>query len=208
VRAASLNSDQVVAAARTVVSERGLAAVSVRSVAAGLGVTPMALYRHIEDAQSLHARVVDACVLDLPVPIADEDPVTTYREWAVDTRLALLAYPGLGHHLLLHWFELPAMLGIVERLLELAQRLGFEEFEQVGVANAVFSFVLARVDLEESLRTGDALERELDSIARASETLPRLTAHLPEYERARVAEHFRFGLELMLDGITARAAQT
>ena len=41
------------------------------------------------------------------------------------------------------------MLGIVEGLLELAHRFGFEEFEQVGVANAVFSFVLARVDLEE-----------------------------------------------------------
>ena len=80
----------------------------------------MALYRHIEDAQTLHARVVDACVIDLPVPVAGEDPLTVFREWAVGTRLALLAYPGLGHHLLLHWFELPAMLGIVEGLLELA----------------------------------------------------------------------------------------
>jgi hypothetical protein len=170
----------------------------------------MALYRHIEDAQTLHARVVDACVIDLPVPAADEEPLTAYREWAVGTRLALLGYPGLGHHLLLHWFELPAVLGIVEGLLELAHRFGseeFEEFEQVGVANAVFSFVLARVDLEESLRTGDVLERELDSIARANERLPRLTMHLSEYERARVDEHFRFGLELMLDGIAARKKQ-
>ena len=81
-------------------------------------------------------------------------------------------------------------------------------FEQVGVANAVFSFVLARVDLEESLRTGDVLERELDSIARAGERLPRLTTQRSEYERARVDEHFRFGLELMLDGIAARKQQT
>ena len=150
---------------------------------------------------------LSACVIDLPVPVVDEDPLAAYREWAVGTRSALLACPGLGHYLLLHWFELPAMLGIVEGLLELAHRFGFEEFEQVGVANAVFSFVLARVDLEESLRTGDVLERELDSIARASERLPRLTTHLSEYERARVDEHFRFGLELMLDGIAARKKQ-
>jgi AcrR family transcriptional regulator len=48
--------------------EEGLAAVSMRAVAARLGVTPMALYRHVGDKGQLLDGLVEQLLLELPLP--------------------------------------------------------------------------------------------------------------------------------------------
>jgi AcrR family transcriptional regulator len=48
--------------------EQGLAAVSMRAVAARVGVTPMALYRHVGDKSQLLDGVVEQLLTELPVP--------------------------------------------------------------------------------------------------------------------------------------------
>jgi AcrR family transcriptional regulator len=203
-----LDRPRVLEHARAIVADRGLEALSVRTVAADLGVTPMALYRYVASAEELRAAVVEACVAELPEPApGPEDPIERYRAWATGARATLLGYPGLGRHLLLHWFELPSMLTAVEGLLAIARELGFTGFDQVGVANAVFSFVLARVDLEETLAAGDALRRQLPLAAGDPPgAYPLLRAQIDEYRLARVDAHFGFGLELLLSGVAVAAA--
>ena len=89
----------------------------------------------------------------------------------------------------------------------MARSPGYETVIELEVAEADMGKVIGKHGRTvKALRA--VLERELDSITRASERLPWLTTQLPEYERARVDEHFRFGLELMLDGIAARKTQT
>ncbi len=51
-----------------IAEDGGLAAVSMRSVAARLGVTPMTLYRHVRDKQDLLDGLVERLLGELPVP--------------------------------------------------------------------------------------------------------------------------------------------
>lgn len=65
----------MLAAALALADEQGLAAVSMRSVAAALGVTPMALYRHVGDKQELLDGLVEQLLMELPLP----DPALPWR---------------------------------------------------------------------------------------------------------------------------------
>jgi len=61
----------IVAASLAIADQRGLAAVTMQAVADRLGVTPMALYRHVDDKADLLDRVVEALLTELPLPSAD-----------------------------------------------------------------------------------------------------------------------------------------
>jgi len=60
--------DQVVRAALEVADEQGLEAVTMRAVGARLGVTPMALYRHVAHKEALLDEVLDLAMSEIPLP--------------------------------------------------------------------------------------------------------------------------------------------
>jgi AcrR family transcriptional regulator len=180
------------------VAEEGFDALSLRNLAARLGVTPMAMYRHVADADSLRHDVVSRLAAVLPHPDTAGSPADAYRQWATDSRVALAAVPGFARHLMTHWFEVPEVLAIVEDLLAVAVRSGRTGFDAVAAANAVFTFVLMRVDLEAAITTSGAVHRRL---ARAPASRPLLTAHARFYEIAQLDQHFDFGLETVLTGL-------
>jgi AcrR family transcriptional regulator len=67
-RPARIDRDTVLDATLALADEQGLAAVSMRAVAARLGVTPMALYRHVGDKSQLLDGLVEQLLLELPLP--------------------------------------------------------------------------------------------------------------------------------------------
>jgi AcrR family transcriptional regulator len=197
----TLTAQTVVNAGAALAREKGLAALGVRALAARLKVTPMALYRHLPDGEALSAAVLDALLLELPALPAEGRPIDQLRAWAFAARDMLRTCGGLAHHLLLHWFELPRALEVVESLLAAAERLGLHGFEAVAASNAVFTFVMMRVQLEESLRKANVLQRKLPALR----GLPRLAKNAAEYRVARVDAHFEYGLTLLLDGLGRRS---
>jgi AcrR family transcriptional regulator len=58
----------VLAASVQVADEQGLAAVTMQAVADRLGVTPMALYRHVTNKADLLDGVVESILLEVPLP--------------------------------------------------------------------------------------------------------------------------------------------
>ena len=202
--AEKLDRGRIVAAAVELVQRQGLPALSLRAVAARLGVTPMALYRHLPHGEALSAAVIAALAAALP-EVPRKGPVRArLQRFAHALRTTLAAAPGFSHYLLLHWFELPDALERIEQLLAAAGELGLEGFEAVAAANAVFTFVLMRVQLEEALRGAGALRRTLSGLQKTRTRLRRLEAHAREYETARTDAHFDYGLKLILDGIGKR----
>jgi AcrR family transcriptional regulator len=199
-----LSEERVIEAGLALVRRQGFAALGLRAVAGELGVTPMALYRHVADGDRLVSVVVDRIALTLPRVSGRGRWRERLRTWATQMRGALLAYPGFAHHLLLHWFELPRALVQVEELLAVVEELDLRGFEGVGAANAIFTFVIMRVELEEALRGAKALRRRIAGLRRSPESLPRLRRNLAEYETAKVDEHFAYGLSLLLDGLARR----
>jgi len=73
---APLSRDHILDAALALAEEEGLVAVSMRGVAARLGVTPMALYRHVGDKTGLLDGLVERLLDELPVP----DPALPWRD--------------------------------------------------------------------------------------------------------------------------------
>src|ERR1700693_2866625 len=91
-RVSRLDRDAVVRAAIALADERGLAAVGVRQVAERLGVTPMALYRHVGDKDGLFDCVADALYAEIDLPRPDEDWWDGLELLAYSTRRVLLAH--------------------------------------------------------------------------------------------------------------------
>ncbi|MFD0378328.1 TetR/AcrR family transcriptional regulator C-terminal domain-containing protein [Streptomyces sp. NPDC127112] len=74
---AALTLGRIVGAAVTVADTEGLAAVSMRRVAAELGVATMSLYRHVADKDDLLTRMMDTVIAQRPLPA---DPPEGWRE--------------------------------------------------------------------------------------------------------------------------------
>jgi AcrR family transcriptional regulator len=191
-----LDRPSVLAAGCALVRRDGIEALGVRSVAGALGSTPMALYRYVSDAVDLRDSVLALLLESLPDP-----PGTIERlaDWAHAFRGWLREVPGLPRVVLLRWSDLPPLLDTVESLLQLFAAEGFDGFELVAAANSMFTWVLSRGELEESVRSRGvrrSLRWETTSAAR-----PLLTSHRREYEVARLDAHFTYGLDLLLRGL-------
>jgi len=67
-RAAQISREAVLAAALTLADHQGLDAVTMHAVARALGVTPMALYRHVDDKNALLDGLVEQLLTEFPLP--------------------------------------------------------------------------------------------------------------------------------------------
>ncbi|GAQ57026.1 TetR/AcrR family transcriptional regulator [Streptomyces acidiscabies] len=76
--------EEILDAALAIADERGLEAVSMRALADRVGVTPMALYRHVKDKAALLDGMLGRLLVVLPSGVVEE------RTW--DERLAVLAH--------------------------------------------------------------------------------------------------------------------
>lgn len=199
----TLDRSTIVSAGCQLARRDGVEALGVRSVAGAVGVTPMALYRHVSDAGDLHDAVLAELCESLP---AGPDSIDDLLRWAHAFRAWLLGVPGLPRLVLIRWFELPGVLDVVEALLGVFNRLGRERFELVAAANSLFSYVLSRAELEEAVRAS-GLQRSLPW-GKGDAPRPLLSSLRDEYAVARLDEHFDFGLQLLLSGLFGQAAET
>ena len=94
--APTLTRQQIVAAAIALVDRDGLGALTMRKLAAELGVGPMTLYYHVPEKAALEDLIFDAVMSE--VDFADDDPALDVEERAVRLghalRTALLAHPN------------------------------------------------------------------------------------------------------------------
>jgi TetR/AcrR family tetracycline transcriptional repressor len=89
-----LSRDAVARAALDLVDAEGLDALTVRRLATGLGVTPMALYWHFKDKDALLDGVAEQLLADVALPPAD-----AAAGWDAQLRVALEALlAGLAAH--------------------------------------------------------------------------------------------------------------
>jgi len=193
----------ILSAGRELARQEGVEAVGVRSVAGAAGATPMALYRYVADAADLRDAVLGLIFESLPEPPRSLDDLA---DWARGFRGWLMDIPGLSRLVLIRWFELPPLLDVVESLLEVFAQAGLEGFELVAAANALFSYVLARGELEEAVRSAGVNRALRWGGSRTSR--PLLRSLRREYEVARLEDHFDFGLELLLRGLLGQSAES
>ena len=89
-----LTRDRIVAAALTQADRAGFSSVTMRSVAAELGVKPMALYHHIESKSRMVEEMVEALIAETSL----DQPTASWRDWVTlafnELRRVAVDHPG------------------------------------------------------------------------------------------------------------------
>ncbi|WP_280236168.1 TetR/AcrR family transcriptional regulator [Nocardia cyriacigeorgica] len=203
-----LNRDRVIAAAMALADEKGEAGVTMRAIAAGLGVEAMSLYNHVAGRDDILDGMVDAVFGEIDLPAPTSDWQHAMRERAASTRTALgrhrwavglmdsRSHPGpatLRHH--------DAVLGVL-RAGGFSVAMAAHAFSVID--SYIYGFVLQELSLPFTNRA------ELDEVATdilsdaTPETYPHLTeliadhALRPDYS---YADEFEFGLTLILEAL-------
>jgi AcrR family transcriptional regulator len=210
----SLSERDLLTAAQQLLAERGSAAVSVRGIAARVGVAPNAVYTYFPDRAAILAALADD-VLGRADPDVLADPALPWRErittFALALRSALLADPGLvtligGVPPLTG----PNVLTITERLLGALGDGGLDEVTAARAAYLLTVHVLGSVALEvaELPGPGPAPPEQDRVAARAAgfsaipaDRYPRTAAAASTIATNITTGQFRWGLERILDGV-------
>jgi TetR/AcrR family tetracycline transcriptional repressor len=186
-RAEPLNREEVVEAALALTRTVGVGGLTMRKLAASLGVSPMAAYHYVADKDDLLRLVTEEVTARFPRLEPGEEP------WDdVLRRHLLLAwetfrqYPGLH----LHLADRPGI-GVtragLDRGVEFFRRAGF------GPAEAVLAWSLAETYLLGRMNVDSRLHDSPDGLRTGA---------------LRARDYVEFGVDTLIDGLRARLART
>lgn len=147
----SLSREDIVDAAVAIVETGGYEEMSIRSLAADLGVAPMSLYRHIRDKDDLLDEVVSRLLARVWRPAVSEDD---WREWIVETaaslRQFLVTQPAALHVYLRHPVVSPAAVERMDAMMGVLRRAGLDEATARAAYGALHTYTIGFAALEAS----------------------------------------------------------
>jgi TetR/AcrR family tetracycline transcriptional repressor len=178
-----LSEEEIVAAALRLAARDGIDHLTMRGLAAELGVTPMAAYHYVPSKEALLHLVVTA-VLGTMKPLNPDMPWDgELRRHALDTWEQLRKYPGIGTYLLSQ-HDLNLSNETLDRAGEFFRAAGFPEREALLAWATFNTFMFGRVAITAKL-AGQKRQRPGG-----------LTAD----------DHFAFGLDVVLAGLRKQLA--
>jgi AcrR family transcriptional regulator len=217
-----LTRERVVRSAITIADAEGLSMLTMRRVAADLGVATMSLYRHVPGKDELILGMLDAVLADDPLP---DDPPPQWRA-RLETAArqmwrSFAAHPWAAEPLSLTRPQfLPNLLPYSEWSLGALRALGFGVDEMMHIHLSLFGHVRASalsLDAELQAREdtgvtndewadshGGEIEAILNSLPERFTGLRYVTEHGFDYDIEAV---FESGLRLLLDGVAAASAR-
>jgi TetR/AcrR family tetracycline transcriptional repressor len=178
-----LTRDHVVEAALGLVLREGMSGLSMRKLADELGISSMNAYYHVPNKKALLDLVADSVLGQVPNPPADLAWDEQVRSFFEAGREVLLRYPGVAKHLLVRGPGHPNETRLYLALLGVLTDAGFTR-ETAIHAQRVLAYLLFGAVTSE-LATIDA-DSDADTMAFTDDD-----------------EVFRFGLDLMIDGLRA-----
>jgi AcrR family transcriptional regulator len=149
---ASIDRQQIATAALAIVDEGGARALTMRAVADALGVTPMALYHHVDDKTALIALIVDQALNERPLPSPKgegwKEDVLELARWM---RRGMLRHPGIAPLRQEHRVWTPAIMSLGERWLGIWLQSGLPLEAAAEAAMTTLMAINGMVDQELAL---------------------------------------------------------
>jgi TetR/AcrR family tetracycline transcriptional repressor len=210
-----LTAQAIVERALEIGDTEGLDAVTIRRLAADLGVTPMALYWHFKNKERLLVGMADHLILGFAAKSADDRPwQQQLRELVVGLIRQLRSHPCAKHVLeQIDAMEVPTFLRVWDQTLGLAKTAGFTDQEccliskyllQSAVADAPMRFRSTHTE-EEICEIVRVKQLGLQSLP--ADAYPNLVAMAgPMVGRIDPDFSDSFGVDLIVRGIDALAA--
>ena len=207
---APLSRERIVSAALALADASG--DFSMRALGQRLQVDPMAIYRHFRDKDALMEEMVDAALGDFEPPSPDiGTPLERLRTMGVDFYRALLAHPGVSLRVATTRPVLgPHTLELTEACLSLLTELGLGSGEAFRGYTALVRYITGVAAAEQPVRAGGTSEEDWQEEMRSAYAslppgnYPLLSQMADEFTGAGFDEHFRFGLDLLLDAMVER----
>lgn len=203
-RARIVHTDKIVAAALAIADERGLTAVSMRSVSDRLGVVPTALYRHVANKDELLTRMADSVLTTLPPMRDDVDLQTAVVDLFVALRDLMIKHHGLAELMLLRTSGTPTMLSAAESVLKAMEANGVSDHQAVTTL-AMLQWSTLGAALHGAARQARPDDELPPAIAAMkAESYPAITRAGQEFPEGARREQFRDGLHQLLNGLDLR----
>lgn len=189
----TISRDQVVDEATRVVKKGGYEEMTIRSLAAQLGVAPMSLYRHVRDKDDLLDEVVDRLLAKAWRPSASaSDWQSWIGEAAEKLRHFLVDQPAALHVYLQHPVVSPSAISRMNTMIDVLSTATGDEASARRAYAAIHTYTLGFAALEASRARRTPAEDETDGRA----------LELAAYTSA---SQFAEGLRYLLEGIQREA---
>ena len=202
-----LDRQQILTAAVELADESGFGAVTMRSLAARLGVKPMALYHYAANKREIVDGMVDAVFAEIDLPSPELAWRPAMRQRAVSTRSVLARHPWATPLMPARQHPGPATLRHLDCVIAVLRRGGFSVSDTAHAYSLLDSYVYGFV-LEESSPFDDVSVLP-DPVTALAQLIPRDTypslheftfAHVLHPDSAFESE-FEYGLDLILDSL-------
>lgn len=210
-RRTPLSLERITDAAVTLADRDGLETVTMRSVAASLGVEAMSLYNHVANKEALLDAMVERVIGEFERPATDGDWKVEMRRRALSAHRVLLAHPWASLLILSRVNAGPAMLGYIDATIGCLRGAGFSwamsDHAWNAIDNHVHGFTLQALNFPFEPDEYAAVAREYLPMV-PPEEYPHLNGLTREVAAARHdgVQDFEFGLTLILDGLERRLA--
>jgi AcrR family transcriptional regulator len=201
----TISREQIIdAAVRAVRAKGGYEQLTIRSLAADLGVAPMSLYGHVRDKNDLLDEVVDRLLVRAWQPRGDDSDWKAWIAEAADKlRRFLVAQPAALHVYLTHPVVSPAAIARMEAVMKvLRNAIGDEQAARRAYA-AIHTYTIGFAALEASRAGGSGATQAVNEPPRAE--TGDLAGQLAAYTTPR---QFAEGLRYLLDGVDRVTPET
>ncbi len=206
-RPRSLSHASIAAAALAVIDRGGLDALSMRAIAAELGMGVMSLYRYVADRREIEVLVVDLFFQGLAEPVPGE---RSWQQQIVElsgrARAAAAAHPAVIPLVLSHHEYSPSAWRWSESMLTALDQAGFAGQDRVIAFRCLQSYILGWAQAR-SLGPLDG-PRTAVLAALSPQTYPLLAETAGHAFGITAEEEFARGLAIVLDGLRRSPAPT
>ncbi len=206
-----LSEAAVLDTALAILTAEGLDAVTMRRVAAALDTGPASLYVYVAGRDGLLRAMQDRVIGAVELEPADAGRWRDQlQSLLARVRQALVAHPGIAATLLIDPLTTDSTLRYLENLLAILQAGGFEPQDAAWAAD-IFSMLVTSAAIEDDVRRADRRDvagglRELFA-GLPSDRFPRIAAHASQLVAGDGEARFRYAVDVVVDGVLARAGR-
>lgn len=209
-----LSRDRIIKTAMGVADEGGLDGLTMRSLADELQVTPMSIYRYIDDKEALLGAMVDIVFEEMGAPTVGNEWRHEMWEHAHSARRTLLRHPWALGLLSTPTSPGPATLTRHDAVIGTLRAAGFSiplTAHALAAFDAyVYGFVLEEIGLPFDEDQSNHETVQAVALEAAFEGLPHLKELTSEHfilDGYQFGDEFDFGLSLVLDSLASQLAK-